>query len=498
MTEPSDYLYIVDLNNARDLDVESGIAEPSWDDFRQSLMSHKVRSQKDGPAFLPVMMKPESEWELRMTKKTQIEHYRFDVNIEAITALVIDIDKPGALEVAEQVFEGYEYIVYSTHNFTPETPWKYRMVARLADPVDIADWPACFQALRSRIEIDPACCNPSRCYYYPSHSVNSHITPRAFHRTGKAISLREIMALESETSKLSSLPLKMRTVGTLPLQQVRAKRHFSGHVVGHYDRLPEVMSFTRKAFNERHAQSLADYAKEGSRHNLALSVTSREYYMLGPKVNVRSLLLFLYQAAAEGVRPMESGNTPDELPAMLVSAMEKFAPEAYDKMLSDYGDAAYRWLIDEIDWAQNHYERVGERIQPVETHEPVMVDPYLVMRQRHKDLLKSYVNQGSTDMLFAMVLDRELHVPEPPYQDLAHALVKYCKGYLVNVAKLDGSELSGAMSNQIRSFVDQLRPEGNQLMTLPQEKRTFMRSALLVELSKERKKTADLDSSPSP
>lgn len=493
MNEPSQFLYIVNLNNASDIDVENGIFEASWEEFRDSLMNHRIRKYKDGAAFLPVMMKAEHEWQLCKTKKN-IEHYRFDVNIEAITALVIDIDKPGALEVAEQLFEGYEYVVYSTHNFTPDTPWKYRLVARLDEPILVEDWRLCFESLKSRIELDSSCCNPSRCYYYPSHSVESHISPRAFYRMGKAITRDEIFAMGTDTVKASLSPMRLRTLGTLPIQSVRARRHFSGKVIGHYDKLPTVLANERKDYDLRHAKSIAEYAKDDSRHNLALSITSREYYMLGPRTDVRALLLFLYQVAATGGKPLEAGNTVDELPDMIVSAMQKYAPEAYEKMLENYGEKSLSWLVDEIDWAQRNYETIHQRAQ---AKEPSSDEGDLkVYRQRHLDLLQRYVETGDFKALVSDVMNRELKEQSPAYKELAKALMMYCNGYETKVAKCSNEEAQIKVASQIKSVADGIKQGDDIGLKVEDKKRTFMRSALLVELAKIRKKEQQSDPSP--
>lgn len=491
---PNDFLYIVNLNSARDVDVERGIQEPSWESFRESLMFHNVRKFKDGQAFLPVMMKEEHLWELRKSKTSDVYHYRFDVNIEAITALVVDIDKPGALEAAEQLFEGYEYVVYSTHNFTPETPWKYRLIARLAEPIPIELWGDCFDALKSRIEIDPACRNPSRCYYYPSHSVNSHISPRAFYRLGKAITCEEILAFGSEMSRTNLSPTRMRTLGTLPIKSVRARRHFSGKVVGHYDRLPQVLSTERKDYEKRHANSIQAYQQDDSRHNLALSVTSREYYMLGPRADLRSLLVFLYQIAAEGGKCMERGNTPEELPEMIVGAMEKYAPEAYAKLISDYGDRALSWIVSEVDWAQRNYESLNLRRQPVVAEE---IDvSYRAMRQRHATFLREYVKTGDFTSLVSSILDYELRQAEPAYNELAKAFINYAKGYMTSISKMTDSDALAASEKLIKSCSTSLMEDTGVANKIEQKKRTFMRSALLVEMAKLQKK--DINNSPEP
>lgn len=494
MNTPEEFLYIVNLTNATDIDVEQGISEPSWEDFRDSLMTHRIRKFKNGEAFLPVMMKAEHEWQLLKSKKGEIEHYRFDVNIEAITALVIDIDKPGALEVAEQLFEGYEYVVHSTHNFTPETPWKYRLIARLESPILVEDWQQCFEALKSRIDLDTSCRNPSRCYYYPSHSVDSHISPRAFYRTGKSITMENILDMGTELSREKMSPMRFRTMGTLPIASVRAKRHFSGKVVGHYDKLPQVLSNTREDYEIRHEKSISGYQSDDSRHNLALSITSREYYMLGPKTDLRGILKFLYQVAADGTRPLESGNTVDELPDMVVSAMQKYAPEAYDDMLENYGDKSMSWIVDQIDWAQRNYLEMEPRKIKAKNHDED--DSYRLYRMRHKDLLREYVSSGDFSNLVIEITKKELQSEKPLYADIAKAIITYAKGYEANVADTPKEKISQIVALKARSACEEISKITPSNREGENKKRTYMRSAILVEASKLNKKDHDTDLSP--
>lgn len=494
MNTPEEFLYIVNLSNATDIDVENGVSEPSWEDFRDSLMTHRIRKFKNGEAFLPVMMKPEHEWQLLKSKKGEIEHYRFDVNIEAITALVIDIDKPGALEVAEQLFEGYEYVVHSTHNFTPETPWKYRLIARLQEPIMVEDWQQCFEALKSRIDLDTSCRNPSRCYYYPSHSVDSHISPRAFYRTGRAMTRDNILEMGTELSRESMSPMKFRTMGTLPIAAARAKRHFSGKIVGHYDRLPQVLSNSREDYEERHKKSIEGYMADDSRHNLALSITSREYYMLGPKADLRATLVFLYQVAAEGGRPLETGNTVDELPDMVISAMQKYAPEAYEDMLENYGDKSMSWIVDQIDWAQRNYESLPQKKITVTNNTDE--DNYRFFRSRHQEFLRDYVATGDFKALVSKIIEKELDSDKPAYSDIAKAILAYCKGYEANVAKTPAENISQAVTHQSRAVCDDIGKKGGTAESADYKKATYMRSAILVEVARLGKKERVADNSP--
>jgi hypothetical protein len=480
--EVSEHLYLVNLGHSRDVDIETGISEPSWDEFKAEVMRHRIRDRKDGPGYIPVMTKLKEDWALQTSLKGT-KHYRADVNIEALTVLVIDIDEPGALEIGEQIFEGYEYIVHSTHNFTPETPWKYRMIVRLAQPIEVQNWPACFESLKSRIDLDPSCCNPSRFYYYPSHSAASNIAPKSFHQKGRAITEQEILALGKDVvKKLRVSPLTSRTMGTLPLAQSRAKRHFSGGMVAHYDVLPQNVSQRMDSFMERHAKSIVDFElSPHSRHNFALSITSREYSVMGPRADMRRLLDLMFFCAARHGTPLESGkNTIEEIPGMLVTAMQKYAPEALDQAEADHGENFATWMAETIDKSLKSYEFAGfEDIKKAKVVEPV--DMYSIMRERHKVLLREFISEGSLRRLVEQVLRHELANETPDYSNMANALYRYQYGYLTTVLKMPGVDAYGKLSADVKAMIPTMDPKE---LGVDEKKFAFARSALLVEIAK--------------
>lgn len=478
----SESLYLVDLGSSRDVDVEMGINEPSWEEFKAEVMRHRIRDRKDGPGYIPVMMKLKEDWVLQVSQKGT-KHYRADINTEALTVLVIDIDEPGALETGEQIFEGYEYIVHSTHNFTPETPWKYRMIVRLAQPIEVANWPACFEALKSRIDLDPSCCNPSRFYYYPSHSSASNIAPKSFHQKGKAITEQDILALGRDVvKKLRVSPLTSRTMGTLPLAQSRAKRHFSGNMVAHYDALPQTVNQRMDSFMERHAKSIVDFElSPHSRHNFALSITSREYSVMGPRTDMRRLLDLMFYCASRHGTPLESGkNTIEEIPGMIVTAMQKYAPEALDKAEADHGENFAVWMAETIDKSLKTYEFAGfDEVKKVQVEQPA--DMYQVMRERHKSLLREFLTEGSLQRLVEQVFRHELGGDSPDYTHLANALYRYQLGYLTAVIKQPKDEAHENLSNNIKAVLQSISPRE---LGIDEKKFAFARSALLVEIAK--------------
>lgn len=490
--EAQEFLFVVNLKDAFDVDVENGLYEFSWEEFKEELLTHRIRNKKDGAGFMPVLTKPESEWQEIWTKeikdkqgnvtKASTKHYRGDVNIEAITALVIDLDEPNALDEGQRIFADYERVVHSTHNYTPETPYKYRMVIRLLEPILVENWPICFAALKSRIKLDPVCCNPSRFYYYPSHAKDSNITPRADHYRGKAISLEDILGLASDKEILSQAkPVKYKPQlmrqglnGSAP---IRTRRHFSGAKVGHYDAVPDQVDVSLEAMKKRHATSLAEYDLEGSNHNLALSITSRELYLYGPKTDIKSLILFVFKAAAGGSGALESGNTPDELPGMLITGMMKYSPEALEKLMQDHEGNPEPQLASIVRWASLNYQDAPMTAAEIKKPSTEAGDYYQVLRERHKPFLAEYVKSGDARELFKQVLKVELRNEKPRYSEIAKALVNYQLGYYTKVAKksedVAWTTIHSDLSILTRIFSDKNVPADA-------KKITFARSAFII------------------
>jgi len=490
--QPEEFLYVVDLKNCFDVDVGVGQQEFSWEEFKEMVLTHRLRDKKDGVGFMPVMMKHEAEWELIYPKKKgvvdPVPHFRGDVNVEAITALVIDLDKPGALDQAEELFAGYEYCVYSTHNYSLATPWKYRMVLRLHEPILVEHWPSCFEALKTRIELDVSCCNPSRFYYYPSHAkANSDIKPKAFHRFGEAISMDDIlgMAAEQEAVVKASRPIKFKA----PAAQKRVQLvHFTGAAVSRFDAVPDQIDMSWEALCERHKASIEDYRLQGSNHNLALTITGRELSKMGHKVDLRSLLIFIFQVANnEGNRPIETGDTMDEMPGFIATGMYKYARELYESLEKDHTDMI-AWLSSLVRWAYLSYatERLPDVPKPVAEPDAESVktttestDSYSVMKERHRSLLRDFIATGDAKYLIKQVLQQELKGSTPKYEDLAHALTNYLIGYQTSICKVPEDQgwarIHSEAGNLAKLFSDKN-------VEADAQKLTFAKSAFMVHL----------------
>ncbi|WP_199541548.1 DNA primase family protein [Paraburkholderia kururiensis] len=107
---------------------------------------------------------------------------RGNAGVEAMTALVIDVDDGTPFSALEAKLEPFLYVVHSSYSHTVAYP-KYRVVLPLAAPVMVAEWPSVWRRLSSFVDghADPATKDPARLYFLPSmppgaegHFVNQH------------------------------------------------------------------------------------------------------------------------------------------------------------------------------------------------------------------------------------------------------------------------------------------------------------------------------------
>lgn len=93
---------------------------------------------------------------------------RGNVGVEAVSALVFDLDRvPPDPKRLESVY----WIGHTTWSHRPGAP-RWRVVIPLAQPVPATSWADVWQRARGALcpEADPACKDPSRAYWFPSHS----------------------------------------------------------------------------------------------------------------------------------------------------------------------------------------------------------------------------------------------------------------------------------------------------------------------------------------
>jgi hypothetical protein len=114
--------------------------------------------QKNGLAWSPVEYAPDAPRGLRGVLKAH--------------ALVLDLDKATEESIAkvDQALEGLEYVIHSSHSFTPEGVWAFRIILPLTQPVPAQQWGKFWDGVVSAFEIpvDTHCRDISRIYFAPS------------------------------------------------------------------------------------------------------------------------------------------------------------------------------------------------------------------------------------------------------------------------------------------------------------------------------------------
>lgn len=119
---------------------------------------------------------------------------RADANVDAIHFAVLDFDhlspKADAEVRAALVTSGYEHVRYTSWSHGANGEAAYRVVLPLTRPVPAEDWGHLWPALAAVLgagHADPACRNPSRFYYLPSHPAAPARPPEAVHVPGRPV-----------------------------------------------------------------------------------------------------------------------------------------------------------------------------------------------------------------------------------------------------------------------------------------------------------------------
>lgn len=314
---------IIDLLSRHDTDIESGLTDMSWDTLVETLSTHDIRQSKNGPCFIPCRLKPRSEWTLKPSLDGQSESFRHDGNVEAITLGVFDLDTPGAFERAQSVLAGYEYVLYSTHSFNSDSPYKFRLALKLDQEIPVEQWRSFFARMQPLLGSDDACGNFSRVYFYPSHSPDAGISPVFKHNVGKSFSYDDILKLERshniKSTDLTNLPQAKQGASSVKSSE---KKHFSGTA------LKKRIDYSYEGLKKRHARSISNLITSDSRHSFSMSVIAREVNIAGKDINLNLTYQFLFKAAKEySTKPLENGDTVREIPELTISALAKYSPE---------------------------------------------------------------------------------------------------------------------------------------------------------------------------
>lgn len=412
---------IVFLGSNDDRLVENGLADQSWEQILGLMGNHDVRAEKDGPCFMPVKMKPMEQWELTPPRKGYKPSYRNDKNVEAISFAVLDLDKPGAREKAEEAFSGFEYIIYSTHSYTAETDYKYRIVLKLDEPIPVENWPELFKDLICGIDADKVCGNFSRIYYLPSSSPDAGIAPFVKHNAGKPLTKEDIVNNRkkyehslSDEDRASFKRLRENFSGS------SGRRHFSGRVIPRHEFNSGKIDYTYEGMQKRHEKFINELAFDDSRHNFAMRVISSEIAKFGGNTDIESLVKFLYKASEDhSSKSIYSGDTSSEIPELIESSFLKFAPEVVDSTV-DFIEMINKQVAVAILNSEECYatkkwvfpESASEPKKPASAISSILDGSghysYTSMKKRNVELIRALIDKGDVDSFIQSMMHKEL------------------------------------------------------------------------------------------
>lgn len=324
-------IYFTTLNGSEDTDVENGLMETSWDELTSILMTHEYKKEKNSKCIIPAKFKDPKKWVLSNSDKPS---YRNDSNIESISMAILDLDVEGAREQAEEVFKDFEYIMYSTHSYSENKPYKFRIVLKLKEPIIAEDWPKTFKSLISPIDADQSCGNLSRIFYLPTHNPESKLSPYSYHNEGKILSVEDIKNIQRKyESSLSPEQLAEYTKKNSSKTISIAKKHFSGEMVSYREMKNTTIDYSYEAMLSEFKNTIPCLRDDDNRHDFALRTIGKAVGKWGDKTDFFQLIQFIFKATTEyGTKPItdNSGNTKKELPEMVTSAIRKFSPELID------------------------------------------------------------------------------------------------------------------------------------------------------------------------
>jgi hypothetical protein len=417
----SNSIDLVFLGSNDDRLVENGLADQSWEQIVDLMSNHDIRKEKDGPCFLPIKMKPMEQWELTPPRKGYKPSYRNDKNVESISFAVLDLDKPGAKEKAEAAFSDFEYVIYSTHSYTAETPYKYRIVLKLDKPVPVENWPETFKDLICGIDADKVCGNLSRLYYLPSSSPDAGIAPFVKHNAGKPLTPEDIINNRKNYQKtLSGDDLEKFNRQRENNGGPSGKRHFSGRIIPLHESMKGNIDYTYDGMKKRHEKFIKELSFDDSRHNFAMRVVSSEVAKFGPNTDLQSLVQFLYRASEEfSSKSIYSGDTSSEIPELVESSFLKFAPDAVSSQVDfieminkevavaiikgEESHITKKWTFPEDAVSKReHQSKIGSILSGSGRYS------YASMKKRNIDLIRSLIETGEVDNFIANVMKKEI------------------------------------------------------------------------------------------
>jgi len=150
-------------------------------------------------------------------------HYEGNVRKKANLGLkdlgTLDYDHAGVnfLEEIKETFDGYEFVLYTTHKHTPEKP-RFRVVFLFSRPVDDAEYQAVMRKLAAMGNIDDTddtTFQPSRVMHFGSHASDGEFIFE--HVPGRTIGVDDLLATYNDWHDISQWPVSSRV--STPLRE---------------------------------------------------------------------------------------------------------------------------------------------------------------------------------------------------------------------------------------------------------------------------------------
>ena len=321
-------------------ELNRGIITADWDTLRERMFSrHLAKNEKIySPCFTPCSYVPGDRREIHVAKKSGKQMVRLDRNVTHVSMAVIDVDEPGAFEVAQAALADFERVSYSTWSYAPDKPYKRRIVLPFAAPAPVADWKSDLHPrLMGQTMGDPVCSNVSRLYYLPSHPTDLKISPILSHHRGRMITVEDIRGWPLPETKTRAR--SRRTTGRLDISYEDMEELQGPERSTHHSReayLRDAMQVSERgrllydweSLTRRHADLVEESLVErDSRHDLALRLIAREVAMFGDEVDIGCVVGFIDKASRRwGRHELRDGDTIEQLDEIFQSAAEKYRP----------------------------------------------------------------------------------------------------------------------------------------------------------------------------
>lgn len=480
---------LVELKYKGDGEVENGCIELTWDEIVEMFSTHDVRDKKDGLCFMPVQMKERDQWVLTEPRFNHEPTFRNEANVKSITMVVIDLDLKDSLPKAEDLFKDFEYFVYSTHSYTAETPYKFRMVLALNEPVLAENWPDTFKKITMGIDADKSCGNLSRVFFYPSISVDAGIAPFFKHNKGRELNKEDIDELErkfeSSLSPEERQQIKSR-LASIALKNNR--RHFSGDSSENELRKYKDIDYTYEGMKKRHEKNINELKSSDGRHNFALKTIAKEISTFKDKTDVFCLVLFIHRAAYEfSSKSINSGNTNQEIPEMICSAMLKYAPETEldRRQINEVVEMAARSADNGISTRNWEFQEDSKDAKAGGFDKSLLINhgnngySYNEIRGRNLNLMRGLINSGNVNEFAVDIFNKEIERSgEKADLNAIGQFVVFCyKNYLDKCAKVENPV--AVINEQHRSIIESVC---NDLSKIPHaaDFTKFIKTSLLI------------------